>query len=197
MTKTLAMATTLLLVATSAAIAQPPPQDPDWPCAQRLVAKLEPGSYWDGPPIPDAAGWRDNEPVAAVVTDVIDRDTSNDDAQTKLKSYVDSLPADQRAKSTPPLFAALVDQTNDQRSILIGRIEQLSRRQHALADTISNLNAKADAAPPDKREDINGQRDLTIRAFQEVQRTMRYACEAPANMDRRLGLLAKTLSSYK
>ena len=197
MIKTPAITTLFLIAATSAAIAQPPPQDPNWPCAQRLVTKLEPGSYWDGPPIPTATGWRDNESLAAVVTDAVDRDTTNEDAQTKIKAYVDSLPADQRAKSTPTLFSALVDQTNDQRSMLISRIEQLSQRQHALSNTISDLNAKADAAPADQRPDINGQRDLSIRAFQEVQRTMRYACDAPANMDRRLGLLAKTLSAYK
>ncbi len=195
--KTLAIATTILIAAASAAIAQPPPQDPDWPCAQRLVAKLEPGSYWDGPPIPTDTGWRDNQPLAAVVTDVTDRDTSNEDAQAKLKAYMESLPAADRAKSTPALFGALVDQTNDERGMLINRIEQLSHRQHALSDTISDLNAKLDAAPPDKRDDINGQRDLTIRAFQETQRTMRYACEAPANMDRRLGLLAHVLTAYK
>ena len=195
--KILAITTVFLIAAASAAIAQPPPQDPDWPCAQRLVAKLEPGSYWDGPPIPANTDWRDDQPLAAAVTDITDRDISDDEAQAKLKAYVESLPADQRAKSIPALFGALVDQTNDERGMLIGRIDELSRRQHALSNTASGLDAKLDAASPDKRADINGERDLTIRAFQEAQRTMRYACEAPANLDRRLGLLAHVLTAYK
>jgi hypothetical protein len=184
-------------LAASAALAQPPPQDPDWPCFQRLVPKLEPGSYWAGPPVPAAGGWRDDQAVMQIVTDVTDRDISDDEAQSKLKAYLDGLPATDRARSAPALFSAIVDQTNDERSQLIGRIQQLSRRQRALSDTISELSAKVDAAPPDKRDDLNGQRDLTIRAFQEAQRTMRYACEAPANMDRRLGVLARVLEERK
>jgi hypothetical protein len=184
-------------LAASGAQAQPPPQDPDWPCFQRLVAKLEPGSYWSGPPVPPATGWRDDQAVMQIVTDVTDRDITDEDAQSKLKAYIDALPPADRAKAAPALFSAIVDQTNDERSQLIGRIEQLSRRQRALSDTISDLSAKIDAAPADKRDDLNGQRDLTIRAFQEAQRTMRYACEAPANMDRRLGVLAKTLRGSK
>ena len=195
MRKRIAMAALLLSV--SAAQAQPPKQDPDWPCFQRLVPKLEPGSYWSGPPIPANTGWRDDQAVQAIVNDVTDRNTSDEDAQAKLKAYMDGLPADQRAKAAPALFSALVDQTNDDRGQVIDRIEQLTRRQRGLSDTISDLSAKIGSAAPDKRADITGERDLTIRAFQETQRTMRYACETPTNMDRRLGLLARVLGSYK
>jgi len=191
-----ALAAIAMCLAVSAAHSQPPPQDPDWPCFQRLVPKLEPGSYWAGPPVPPATGWRDDPAVMEIVTDVTDRDMTDEAAATKLKAYLDALPAGKPANKAF-LFGAIVDQTNDERGDLIGRIEQLARRQRALSDTISDLSAKADAAPADKRDDLNGQRDLTIRAFQEVQRTMRYACEAPANMDRRLGVLARVLSSGK
>jgi hypothetical protein len=186
-----------LLLSISAASAQPPAADPDWPCFQRLVPKLEPGSYWSGPPIPANTGWRDDQAIQAIVSDVTDRNISGEDAQAKLKAYMEGLPAGQRAKSAPALFGAIVDQTNDDRSQIIDRIEQLTRRQRGLSDTISDLSAKIDAAPADKRADLTGERDLTIRAFQEVQRTMRYACETPANMDRRLGLLARLLAAYK
>jgi hypothetical protein len=185
-----------IALAMSAAHAQPPPQDPDWPCFQRLVPKLEPGSYWPGPPVPPATGWRDDPAVMEIVTDVTDRDMTDEAAASKLKAYLDSLPADKPANKAF-LFSAIVDQTNDERGDLIARIEQLARRQRALSNTISDLSAKADAAPPVSRDDLNGQRDLTIRAFQEAQRTMRYACEAPANMDRRLGVLARVLSAAR
>jgi hypothetical protein len=193
---TKALAAIAMCLAVSAAHSQPPRQDPDWPCFQRLVPKLEPGSYWAGPPVPPATGWRDDPAVMEIVTDVTDRDMTDEAAAAKLKAYLDALPAGKPANKAF-LFSAIVDQTNDGRGDLIGRIEQLARRQRALSDTISDLSAKADAAPADKRDDLNGQRDLTIRAFQEAQRTMRYACEAPANMDRRLGVLARVLSSGK
>jgi len=186
------LAAITILLAASAANAQPPPQDPDWPCFQRLVPKLEPGAYWPGPPVPPATGWRDDPAVMEIVTDVTDRDMTDEAAAEKLKAYLANKPGNKAF-----LFSAIVDQTNDERGDLIARIEQLARRQRALSNTISNLNAEADAAPESKRDDLNGQRDLTIRAFQEVQRTMRYACEAPANMDRRLGVLARVLSAEK
>jgi hypothetical protein len=185
-----------ICLAVSAAHAQPPTQDPDWPCFQRLVPKLEAGSYWPGPPVPPPGAWRDDPATMQIVTDVTDRDITDEEAASKLKAYVASLPAEARAHNAL-LFSAIVDQTNDERGQLIDRIEQLSRRQRALSDTISDLSAKVDATPPGKRDDLNGQRDLTIRAFQEAQRTMRYACEAPANMDRRLGVLARVLSATR
>jgi hypothetical protein len=185
------------ILAVSSAHAQPPSQDPDWPCFQRLVPKLEPGSYWAGPPVPPAGAWRDDPAVMAIVTDVTDRDITDAESAEKLKAFLDTLPAAERAARAPALFSAIVEQTNDERGELIGRIEQLSRRQRALSSTISDLSAKADAAPAARRDDLNGQRDFTIRAFQESQRTMRYACEAPANMDRRLGVLARVLSPIK
>jgi hypothetical protein len=181
----------------TSATAQPPPQNPDWPCVQRLVTKLEPGSYWAGPPVPASTGWRDDQTTYAIVTDVTDRDITDAEAQAKLKTYIETLPADQRTQKAPALFGAIVDQTNDERGMLIDRIEQLARRQRALSDTISDLSARIDKTPPDKQADLTGERDLTIRAFQEVQRTMRYACEAPGNMERRLGLLARTLAAAK
>jgi hypothetical protein len=184
-------------VCLASANGQPPPQNPDWPCVQRLVPKLEPGSYWAGPPVPASTGWRDDQATYAIVTDVTDRDITDAEAQAKLKAYVETLPADQRTQKAPALFGAIVDQTNDERGMLIDRIEQLARRQRALSDTISDLSARIDKTPPDKQADLTGERDLTIRAFQEVQRTMRYACEAPGNMERRLGLLARTLASQK
>jgi hypothetical protein len=43
--------------------------------------------------------------------------------------------------------------------------------------------------------DAAGERDLDVRALKETQLTMRYACEAPANMERRLGVFARVLQA--
>jgi hypothetical protein len=175
------------------AAAQIPGQNPDWPCAQRLVQTLVPGSYWNGPPVPEKTNWRDDEKIFTLATEIIDRDTPDADALAKLNAYADTIPQDQRAKTYPFLFGALVDQTNDQRSILIQRIEQLGHRQREMGDTISKISNQADADPTNG--ELTGKRDFDIRVFRETQFTMRYACEAPANMERRLGQFAHALEA--
>jgi hypothetical protein len=170
-----------------------PPQNPDWPCAQRLVETLEPGSYWAGPPVPHGTDWRDDEAIFDLANEIVDRDLPDADAQAKLRAYADSIPQDKRATAYPYLFGALVDQTNDERTVLIKRIEQLGHRQLEMADVISKISNQADAAPDSERADLAGKRDFDIRVYREAQFTMRYACEAPANMERRLGAFARVL----
>jgi hypothetical protein len=46
-----------------------------------------------------------------------------------------------------------------------------------------------------KRDDLVGARDFDVRAFGETQHMVRYACEAPAAMERRLGVFARDLQA--
>lgn len=187
-----------MLISASAAHAAYPGQDPDWPCAQRLVPTLTAGTYWQGP-VPAHAAWRDDEKMFPLVTDIVDRDTEDADALSKLAAYVQAIPADQRNTTIPILFGALVDQTNDERSLLIQRIKQLGLRQRRMGDVVAAISTKVDITPAtDPRHDeLAGERDFDVRAFQETQHTMRYACEAPAAMERRLGLFARALQAGK
>jgi hypothetical protein len=184
-----------LLLTLTPAQAQMRGQDPDWPCAQLLVPKLEPGSYWNGP-VPAHTAWRDNDAIFALVPDIVNRDTPEDEAVTKLKAYVATLPPDQRAAQLPALFSAIVDETNDERTVLITRIKRLGARQRRMGDVVANISTQVDQMPANdpKRPDMVGERDFDIRAFGETQHTMRYACEAPAGLERRLGVFAKVLA---
>jgi len=193
----------LALAACLAALALPPRagaqaygQNPDWPCAQRLITTLEPGAYWNGP-VPRHTAWRDNDALFALVPGIVNRDTPDADALAKLNAYVAGIPAPQRATALPALFSAIVDQTNDDRSVLIARIEQLGHRQREMGDLIAGLSTKVDATPDSNpaKADLIGTRDFDVRAFQETQHTMRYACEAPANLERRIGVFARILQA--
>jgi len=177
----------IFVILPSAAHAQ---QDPAWPCAQRLVPSLSAGSFWPGQITPQP-NWRDDDALFPLVTAVIDRDTPDDAATAKLIAYATPIPAARR----PALFAALVDQTNDIRDVLIRRLIKLGRRQIAMGQTIAALSSKLDGLKPEDaaRESFVGERDLDLRAFSETQHVMRYACEAPANMERRLGTFARLL----
>ena len=179
-----------LLALSSAARAQFPGADPEWPCAARLVPTLTPGAYWNGA-VPANSGWRDDDKLFPLVTAIVDRDTPDAEAIAKLTAFAATIPAANR----PALFGAIVDQTNDERTVLINRIKQLGLRQRRMGDNIARLSTELDTLLPTDphRTELVGERDLDVQAFGETQHTMTYACEAPANMERRLGEFAKVL----
>jgi hypothetical protein len=83
---------------------------------------------------------------------------------------------------------------------LIDTLKQIGRRQRQLADLVGQLAAQLDAIPADasgeaaaRRIDLQLQHDFTARNFEEVQRTIRYACESPVALDARLGAWARAL----
>lgn len=192
-------------VAAPMAAAQPAPADPDWPCQQRLIPHLSAGSYWAGGAAPAApADWRNNQKLTDLVSQVTDRDTPDDEAVADLAGYMKTIPSGRRHAAAGPLFGAIVDQANDSRDTVVDRIDMLSRRQKMLGDLIASIDKQVSAVPAnavgavaEQRTDLAGQRDFNITAFQDAQRTMRYACDVPAAYDRRLGILARALQKNK
>ena len=44
-----------------------------------------------------------------------------------------------------------------------------------------------------QREEVVSRRAFLIREYEEIDRTIRYACEVPVQMEAKLGVLAQTL----
>ena len=172
-----------------------PPADPDWPCAQRLVPKLTAAALWGGH---DAAGdWRTDPQVAAVVAAVAPRGVSAQDGAGQVERYMATLPGADRPARSALLFAGLVDETNAQRAEVIDRLRATARRQRALTELVSKITAELRALPADapvaQREEVVGRRAFLIREYEEIERTIRYACEVPVQMEAKLGALAQAL----
>lgn len=172
-----------------------PRADPDWPCVQRLVPKLTAGTLWGGH---DAAGdWRAEPQVAAVVGTVAPRGVSARDGAGQLDQFVATVPAADRANRLALVFAGLVDETNQQRIQVIDRLHGIARRQRGLTEQTSQVTAELRALPADapapQREEIVSRRAFMIREYEEIERTIRYACEVPVQMEAKLGTLAQTL----
>ena len=146
-------------------------------------------------PVPQQTAWRDDDKLFPLVTDIVNRDMPDADAITKLNAYADTIPADKRAAAYPALFSAIVDETNDERTLLVNRIKQLGLRQRRMGDSVAKISTQVDQIPATdpKHNELAGERDFDIKAFQDTQHTMRYACDAPAAMERRLGLFARSL----
>ena len=73
----------------------------------------------------------------------------------------------------------------------------MARRQRALTELVSKITAELRALPADapstQREEIVGRRAFLIREYEEIERTIRYACEVPVQMEAKLGTLAQAL----
>lgn len=172
-----------------------PPTDPDWPCNQRLVPTLTASSLWGG--IPAAGDWRADSRVAAVVAAASPRSVSAEAAATQLDQFAAAVPTADRPAVLAQVFTGLVEETNVQRSEIIGRLHSIAQRQRSLTDITSHVTAELRALPPDapaaQREEVVSRRGLLIRQYQEIERTIRYACEAPVQMEAKLGVLAQAL----
>ncbi len=172
-----------------------PPVDPDGPCVQRLVPKLTAATIWGGH---DAAGdWRADPLVAAAVAAAAPRGVSAQEGAGQLPRFVATLPGAERPAQSALLFAGLVDETNQQRAQVIDRLRATARRQRALTELTSKITAELRALPADapaaQREEVVGRRAFLIREYEDIERTIRYACEVPVQMEAKLGTLAQTL----
>ncbi len=160
---------------------------------QPLVATLSVAAYWSGAAA--AENWRDDPKVAALVAEAAPRRTPIERAVAEIADFANSLEPAARPVTLATLFQGLVDETNIERARLIARIKDLSRRQRELSRSVIDLASELRAIPPESPQaaEITQRREFATRAFQEAQRTIRYACEVPATLDSRLGQFARTL----
>ncbi len=180
-----------------ALVAAAPASDPDWPCRQRLVPTLAASSIWTGPAA--AGDWRSNITVAALVRRVAPRAVAEEDGVAQLKTFADGVPAPERPRVLPLLFAGLMEETNAQRGQVIERLRDITRRQRDLTATetrvTAELRALPDDAPADQRQEVVTRRDFLIRNYEAVGRTIRYACEVPVQLEGRIGAYAHVLQA--
>lgn len=196
-----ALAWVLAGVLPAVAGAAPRGGDPDWPCQQTLVPVLTAGTLWSGPPLDGIGDWRAEPDVAALVERVAPRSVSAADGTAAIADFTAHLGGD-RKRRIALAFAGLLEESNRERGEVIERIKSLAERQRNLADLIARLGAELDAAPAAgdadaaaKRAELNERWTFTSRAYTELQRTMRYACDAPVHIDARLGAYARALQA--
>jgi hypothetical protein len=175
--------------------------DPDWPCVQRLVPRLSAGLFWTGPGIDNTTQWQKEPNVVALVEKITPRKVTADQGKDAIGAFVQGAGED-KPRLLALAFAGLLEETNRQRSELIARIQDFARRQRDLADIASRAGEELSKIPPDatgddaeRRKDLEQRRQYVSLAFQESQRTVRYACEAPVQLESRLGEYARALQA--
>jgi hypothetical protein len=192
-----------LLAALEVRSAPPPTQDPDWPCQQRLVPHLAAAAYWNGSPLDNLGDWRVDPAVADLVRRLAPRNVSTQEGLSEITAFMQSSPED-RPRRLALVFKGLLEETDRERAALIDRLKQIGRRQRDVAALVEQLTIELDAIPPDaadetaaKRIDLQQRHDFTVRNFEEVQRTIRYACDAPIALEARLGVWARLLQKAR
>jgi hypothetical protein len=187
------------LVAANAARSAPlRAEDPDWPCQQRLVPRLAAAAYWNGP-LDMQRDWQSDSEVVDLVHRLTPRRITTEDGLAAIMNFAKTASED-RPRRLALAFRGLLEEINRERAGLIEQLRQMGRRQRELADLVARLADELEAIAPDatgeaaeKLVDLQQRHDFTVRNFEEIQRTIRYACETPVELDARLGVWARAL----
>jgi hypothetical protein len=180
--------------------AAPRSEDPDWPCQQRLVPKLTPAAYWRGP-LDVQGDWQADPEIVELVHHLVPRRVTTEEGLAAITNFANTASED-RPHRLALAFRGLLEETDRERGDLIERLKQIGHRQRELAELAARLASELDSIPSDaageaaaERIDLQQRHDFTVWNFEEVQRTMRYACEVPVRLDARLGAWARALQS--
>ena len=192
---------TVFVAALEAHSAPPRAEDPDWPCQQRLVPELSAAAYWKGPKLEGLGDWHAAPQVAELVGRIAPRKVSAQEGLSEIAAFAQGLSED-RPRRLALALQGLLEETNRERAAVIAQLKQIGRRQRELAGLADRLAAELNQIPLDaagdsaaKRVDLQQRRDFTVRNFEEIQRTIRYACEIPVELDARLGGWARALQT--
>jgi len=187
-----------LVAATEARSAPPRAADPDWPCQQQLVPRLAAAAYWNGQ-LDMQGDWQADSEIAELVHRLAPRRITTEEGLAAITNFAKTASED-RPRRLALTFRGLLEETDRERAGLIEQLRQIGRRQRELADLVARLAHELEAIAPDatgeaaeKRVDLQQRHDFTARNFEEIQRTIRYACETPVELDARLGAWARAL----
>ena len=143
--------------------------------------------------------WRADPEVAELVRRLGPRRVTTEEGLVAITNFAKTVSGD-RPRHLALVFRGLLEETDRERAGLIEQLRPMGRRQRELADLVARLADELEAVPPnvtgeaaEKRVDLRQRHDFTARNFEEIQRTIRYACETPVELDARLGAWARAL----
>jgi hypothetical protein len=198
------LALAALVAATPAAPAARRGVDPDWPCVQRLVPTLSAATFWSGPDPASAGDWTAEPKVAALVRGISPRRVTVEAGESAIGAFADAVGSgEDRQRLLTLAFAGLLQETNRERGDLIARIRSLGQRQNEFADIASKATAELSGIPTDaagdaaaRRDDLQQRVTFVTRAYEGGRQTLRYVCDAPVQLEARLGRYARSLQSH-
>ncbi len=176
------------------------PRYPDWPCAQAKVPEVSVAAVWDGPSI-DGVGetWKNDPRVSELVARLAARRTPLEDAQKAAEDFIAASGAD-KAEKAKLLFAGLFQELNRQRTEVMDGIDRITAKEKGLAETIRSdraaLGELQDKSDPDQQKinDLTGRLEWGTRIYEDRRKTIRYVCDVPTVIERRLFALGRAIA---
>jgi len=200
----------LILIVTAAGIASngiwngtanaADPRYPDWPCAQAKVPELSVAAVWAGPSI-DTVGssWKSDPKITDLIARLAARRTPIEEAQQAAIAFINASGAD-RSEKAKQLFAGLYEALNQQRVEIMDGIDRLTQKEKELADKVrsdrvalGDLQDRPDS-DPHQLDTLTNQLQWGTRIFEERRKTIRYVCEVPTVIERRLFTLGRAIA---
>ncbi|MFD1301935.1 hypothetical protein [Methylobacterium marchantiae] len=202
--RTLLLAATALGVLSGQALAQPK-ADPDWPCVQRKVSTLSPGTVWTGPDLEAAGPWGDDYEAASLAQKIASRRTELAEVDPLLDAFA-AKAGDEKAKRLTRVFAGVFEVVNNERNRVIGGIARYAQGQRRMAERIRQeadqiSSVKDSPSANDAREMPKEASELETkfawdrRIFQERSQSLSYVCEVPTLLEQRLGEVARKIQA--
>jgi hypothetical protein len=188
------------VAATSSAAHAADQRYPDWPCAQAKVPEISVVAVWDGPPI-DAVGetWKSDPKVRELVARLAARRTPLEDAQKAAEDFIAASGPD-KAEKAKLLFAGLFQELNQQRTEVMDGIDRIAQKEKELADEIradrAALGEAQDGASSDQQKinDLTSRLEWGTRIYEDRRKTIRYVCDVPTVIERRLFTLGRAIA---
>ena len=176
------------------------PRYPDWPCVQAKVPEVSIAAVWEGPPINTVGEtWKSDAKVRELVARLVARRTPLEDAQKAAEDFIAASGAD-KAEKAKLLFAGLFQELNRERTEVMDGIERITRKEKELAEQIradrAALSEAQDSATPDQQKihDLSGQLEWGTRIYEDRRKTIRYVCDVPTVIERRLFALGRAIA---
>ncbi|MBO0712361.1 MAG: hypothetical protein J2P47_13910, partial [Acetobacteraceae bacterium] len=172
---------------------------PDWPCAQAKVPELSVAAVWDGPAI-DTVGeaWKKDPKIRSLVERLAARRTPIDEAQKAAVDFITT--STDKAETARLLFAGLFDSLNQQRTEVMDGIDRIAKKEKELADKVradrAALGELQDSPNPDQHQidDVASRLQWGTRIYEDRRKTIRYVCEVPTVIERRLFALGRAIA---
>ena len=173
------------------------PQDPDWPCVQRLVPKLEAGQMWSGPPLTAVA--QPSVELQETARRLIDLKATSETLAATVATFAAQQPEAGRAAALGDLFWLSLDWLNDERDVVIRGVKRFAVGQRALADRIvaetRELEELQQASAPDAAmaEQLQAARQWDTRIYTDRQKSLTLVCDQPVALEQRAFALARLI----
>jgi hypothetical protein len=175
------------------------PRYPDWPCVQAKVPEISVVAVWDGPPIePVAAASQATPEIRDLVARLAARRTPMEEAQKRIGQFLTG-DAASRTEKGKLLFVGLFETLNGERGAVMNGLERLARSEKELAEQIrsdtSAMHELQDSASPEqaKIDEVASRIEWNLRIFEDRRKSIRYACEVPVIIEKRLFGLSRAI----